>query len=434
MTAPTTLLTSAGARKLAPWRLTLVTVSAAAVALPLLRPTGPGNTGVVDLALIGAMITAAMWASARSHVLRAPYAIPVLVSVVAGALAAVVDVSDTGAARNSLVALAQDVFVFGWAAAITTVGQDRHLLDAFCRAWAYSATAWAALLVGAELLGLNWLAGIQSGDGLRASLTLGDPNLAADYFICGLFVMRAARRPRHNGRRFLACALVVVATLLTLSNGGLLALVVATVAGALFALARRRGVLVAAAAGAALAIGATATVSVVDVPALVTQAEQVSPLARDSIGREAESGGSRSTLVREGLRLWFSGDVVVGAGPSNTESMLRARQAPYVKEAHNDFLAALLERGALGAIGLLLLAVAVAVRVRRICAAVDPPFHDVVPRPELLAAAVLAVAVSALFYEVLHFRHVWALFGLIAALELARRPPRTGRGFGRHGR
>jgi hypothetical protein len=47
-----------------------------------------------------------------------------------------------------------------------------------------------------------------------------------------------------------------------------------------------------------------------------------------------------------------------------------------------------------------------------------PEYRDVVPRPELLAAAAVAVAISAMFYEVLHFRHVWALFGLIAALEL----------------
>jgi hypothetical protein len=46
---------------------------------------------------------------------------------------------------------------------------------------------------------------------------------------------------------------------------------------------------------------------------------------------------------------------------------------------------------------------------------------DVVPRPELLVAALAAIAVSAMFYEVLHFRHVWALLGLVAALELSGR-------------
>ena len=50
------------------------------------------------------------------------------------------------------------------------------------------------------------------------------------------------------------------------------------------------------------------------------------------------------------------------------------------------------------------------------------------PRPELLGAAAGAVLLSALFYEVLHFRHVWALFGLIAAVELwgRRDAPRRG--------
>jgi hypothetical protein len=158
-------------------------------------------------------------------------------------------------------------------------------------------------------------------------------------------------------------------------------------------------------------------VSFVDVHGIVTEAEQSSRLAHDSVGREGESGGSRGTLTREALRLWFTGAVVPGVGPGNTETTLRSRQAPYVKEAHDDYLAALLERGVLGELALLLLAVAVAVRLRRICARPTGPARSVVPRPELLAAAVLAIGISALFYEVLHFRHVWALFGLVAALE-----------------
>jgi len=41
---------------------------------------------------------------------------------------------------------------------------------------------------------------------------------------------------------------------------------------------------------------------------------------------------------------------------------------------------------------------------------------------EALVAALVAVACTGMFYEVLHFRHVWALFGLVAALALAREP------------
>jgi O-antigen ligase len=326
------------------------------------------------------------------------------------------------------------VFVFSWAAAVATVGRDDRLLDTFCRAWAYSAAGWAAVLIFGEIAGIDWLSGISSRDGIRASFTLGDPNLAADYFLCGLLVMRAVRRPRRTGWRWLACTLVVIAVVLTLSNGGILALVIATVLGALLALARRRGFAPTFLLATVLAIGGAIAVMTVDVHGWVTRVEESSPLVRDSIGRQAESGGSRTVLAREGVKLWLRGDTtLLGVGPGNTEATLRGRQAPYVKEAHDDYLAALLERGVLGATALLLLIAAVAVRTRRIASpgGIAPPYLTVVPRPELLAAAVVAVAISAMFYEVLHFRHVWALLGLVAALELSGRrrtvPPGSGR-------
>lgn len=400
------------------WRLAIAAIAVAVVALPILRPAGPGNTGFVDLALVVAMLLAAVWASVRGHVLHLPYALPVVLTVLAGSLAA----ATAGASGHTLLALAQDVFVFAWSAAVATIGQDRPALDAFCRAWAYSATAWAALLLFAELAGLNWLSGINARDGIRASFTLGDPNLAADYFICGLFVMRAARRPRNSFLRFLACLLVVVAVVLTLSNGGFLALLVATALGVLFSIARKRGLVVAVATGGILALGGVTALATIDVHGLLTRAEEASPLVHDSLGRQAESSGSRETLATEGFSLLLRGSLL-GVGPGNTEQTLRAQQAPYVKEAHDDYLAAAIERGPLGVVALILLGVTVAVRCRRISApdGLAPECREVVPRPELLAAAAVAVAISAMFYEVLHFRHVWALFGLIAALEVTGR-------------
>ena len=110
-----------------------------------------------------------------------------------------------------------------------------------------------------------------------------------------------------------ACALVLTAIILTLSNGGMLALVLATAAGALFALARRRGLLVATAAAAVLAIAGGVAVKTIDVHGWVVRVEESSPFVRDSLGREAESGGSRSTLVREAVALWLRGDTVLAA-------------------------------------------------------------------------------------------------------------------------
>src|SRR6185312_1774081 len=139
------------------------------------------------------------------------------------------------------------------------------------------------------------------------------------------------------------------------------------------------------------------------------------PVLRDSIGREAESGGSRQTLVREGFSLWLSNDSPVGVGPGGTKAALQAEQAPYVKEAHDDYLAAVVERGLLGGVALVWLVALVVVRARRI------------GRRDALRPEFAAVLLSALFYEVLHFRHVWALFGLIAAAELWGRRPRAPR-------
>ena len=45
-------------------------------------------------------------------------------------------------------------------------------------------------------------------------------------------------------------------------------------------------------------------------------------------------------------------------------------------------------------------------------------FAEVFPRPELLGAAVIGMFMSAMFYQVLHFRHLWALLGIVAALDL----------------
>jgi len=194
--------------------------------------------------------------------------------------------------------------------------------------------------------------------------------------------------------------------------------------GALLRLVRLGNVAVAVVLGTVLATGGAVAVLTVDVRGIVTRAEESSPLVRDSIGREAESSGSRAILLREGVRLWLRGDTTLwGIGPANTATVLRATQSPYVKEAHDDYVATVLERGVVGAVALLLLVAGVAVRGRRIVArgGIAPSHVDVVPRPELLVAALAAIAVSAMFYEVLHFRHVWALLGLVAALELSGR-------------
>jgi hypothetical protein len=43
-------------------------------------------------------------------------------------------------------------------------------------------------------------------------------------------------------------------------------------------------------------------------------------------------------------------------------------------------------------------------------------FHAAVVKPNALVGALIGTLVASTVYELLHVRHVWALFGLVAAL------------------
>lgn len=395
-----------------------IAITLAMSGLPLLRPGGPGNSGLVDVGLLLGLLAVAAWAIRAHHGLRFPYGPAVAMSVLAGAIAAIA----ASAGLRAGLSLGQDFYVLFWAWAIAAAGREPALLRTAVRAWAVSATLWALVLLLAVLGHVNALAGITARDGTRASLTLGDPNLAANYFVVSLLVLRAARYPLATWLRWVCCALLVTAVVLTESNGGAITLIVATTVGAVLGLYRRRGAAPAVVLACVLLITGGTLASTVSVSDLALRAQASTPLLRDSIGRQAESDGSRSTLLAESIDLWRT-DGLFGVGPSRTKETLDARQAAYVKEAHDDYAATLIERGVLGAFALVMLLAALAVRCRRLVVVPTPPeFHGVLPRVELLAAAVIGVLISAGFYEVLHFRHVWALFGLVAAAAAWRRP------------
>jgi O-antigen ligase len=397
----------------------VVTVMAIA-AMPLLVPAGPGNTAPADVFLAVAIIVSAGWFAGRHQVMRFPYMFPVGLSVLAGALASTVAYARAyNSVGGGLVSLVQDGFVLAWGIAIANLGRDADLLRVITRAWVISATVWAALMIIGVSGHISVLSGETARDGVRAAFTLGDPNLAANYFICSLLVLRAMQYPSRRLVRWSCCALIVAAIGLTGSNGGALVLVAATVLGAIFRMARRRGAVPALIAAGTLIVACVAIGPQVNVSTIVQKAQTSSPLLKDSIGRQAESSGSRSTILAETEQLYLTGDTPLGLGPGGTKAAFQAHLYPYVKMAHDDYTASLVERGVLGGLALIFLLVIIAVRCRRIASRpLRRDYAAIFPRPELLAAAVIAMLISATLYQVLHFRHLWALLGVVAAVDL----------------
>jgi len=398
-------------------RLALGVLAASVVTMPLLRPAGPGNSGPADVAIALAIAATLYWAGSAKIRLRVPYAAPVGLLVIAGALAALV----SGRSGLGAIALTQDLILLTWAAAIANVGREPSAVRTLLRVWALSSIVWAGVLVVAVVAGNVSVSGINARNGGRAMLTFGDANLAASYFVVSIMIVVAARYPRNGFLRLGGMLLLLGALATTGSNGAFIALAAAAVVVLVASAARRFGLVPTTLLVAVVVPFAVAAAVQFPYGDLRRQSADPRSALHQSFGRLSESTGSRSLVLRDDLRLYFS-STPAGIGPGATKPTLISEQNLYAKEAHNDYVGTLAERGVLGALALFLLICAI---VTRSIAIVRQPRSTelvaAVPRPSALVAALTALAVSALFYEVLHFRHLWALLGIVAALQLAGR-------------
>jgi O-Antigen ligase len=391
-------------------------VTAFAVALlPLAVPQGPANTAPIDLLVAGAVAACVLWATAVGFRCRFPYVIAVMLALVGGVVGALVGpVPTTGA-----VALVQDVVLIAWCWAIVNIAHSPSNLRLLLSAWVYSSIGWAVLAFIGLATGSTLLTGQIERQGTRLQLTLADPSYTANYFFISIMIMWATRRPRRRVVRLAAYALLFSAIAATGSNSGMVAVVVGTVIATILGTYRRFGAAAAVAASALIfltGIGLASTVSLADIQAKAHDSRY--SFLRQGIGRSTDSAGQRESLLSESIRLYRSGSPF-GEGPVSTKPRLKQEQAPLIKEAHNDYLAALVERGPIGFIGILALVCSLGVRgvliARRRLAT---GFAAVVARPNALVGAVAGTLVASTVYELLHVRHIWALFAFVAALSI----------------
>jgi O-antigen ligase len=266
--------------------------------------------------------------------------------------------------------------------------------------------------------GTTLLTGQIERQGTRVHLTLADPSYAANYLLLTFMIIWATGRPRRRILRHAASILVVAAMVPTGSNSGVMSLLVGVTVAVVIGIYRRYGIGPAASTLAVLAVGGyllATGLSLVDIQERAHGSRHA--VIRDGIGR-GTSVNQRSMLMGESVALYRDGSPF-GTGPVSTKPRLRIAQAPFVKEAHDDYLAALIERGVVGFAGVVILVAILARHGLRIArGGLSPPFAATVVRPGALVGAVAGTMVVSVVYEIFHVRHVWTLFAFLAAVSI----------------
>ena len=402
-------------RKVAGERLAVVTTAIAVALLPLAVPEGPANLAPNVAFIAIAVLACLLWAGTAGVAWRFPFVIPVGLILIGGAVAGVVG----PVPKAAVVALVQDVVLIVWCWAVVNIARTAANLRLLLATWTYSAIGWAIVAFVGIATGSSVLTGEIERQGTRLQLTLNDPSYTANYFFISIMLVWATRRPRHRVLRYAAYALFLGAIAYTGSNSGIVAVVVGTAVAAVLSLYRRYGIAPAIAASALVVVSAAVLVSTVSLSGIqASAAGSRFSFVRQGLGRSPDSAGQRQSLLQESVDLYRRGSPL-GEGPVSTKPRLKREQAPLIKEAHDDYLAALIERGPIGLIGVLLLVCSLAARglfaTRTRLAA---GFSSIIARPNALVGAVAGTLVAGTVYELLHVRHVWTLFAFVAALSI----------------
>jgi O-antigen ligase len=400
-----------------PGRGVLAVVVVTLALTPLVNPKGPGNTALVDVLMGLSTFSVFAWALRNREAVRLPYIVPMTGLMLTGLASALVSV----APANGVLAIVQEIFLILWCGALVTLCRTRVGLRLVLRTWALTATAWAALLVLAVAGNVSFLLGTTNGGGARVRLFFDHPNMAGNYFMIAFFVVVAAGYPRRLWLRSGACGLLLLAVLLTGSNAALLSLV-AGVMATLFLHVRARSGLIKATAVVTIVVGALGVGwFTIGAPVLAAAQQSDNSLLRYSVGRADRSAEGRVDLFQSQLDLYEKGDLL-GIGPATTFQTLDAEGATLVKEAHSDYLGTLVERGPLGLLFVLgLFGTVVARLIGPTSRPLSARLHAVVPVPAALAGACVAFAATAVTHEVLHYRWLWTLLAVVAALHLLER-------------
>lgn len=413
-----------------PFGVTVAVITAAVAVSGLVNPkAAAGNVAPVDIAMLLGICGVLLWALFGRVPVRLPYVVPMTALMSFGLLAAMLSRNPPQGA----LAVIQEIFLLCWCAAVATFCRTPRTLALVLRTWAVSATGWASLLILAVVTHQRELSGSGAGNvtknvdtsglsgGTRARLLFDHPNMAGNFFMVAVFIVVASGYPRNRLLRGGACVVLLVAMFLTGSNAAMVSLVVGAVVTAFLRLRARAGMVKATAFASVLVVVLGVGWFEVAVPVVDAAQQSNIALLRNSLGRGVRSADARASLFLSQVHLYEHGSLL-GIGPSGTRDALGAAGAVAVKQAHNDYLGTLVERGPLGELALMLLLGAVGIRAAGVTRRpLSPRLAEVVPIPAALVGACAAFAATALTHEVLHYRWLWTLLALVAALHRLNR-------------
>jgi O-antigen ligase len=376
-----------------------------------------GNFGPADAGMLLGIGGTLLWATVSRQVLRTAFLLPVTLLMLAGLISGLAGASP----KAGLLAVAQDFYLLLWGLAVLNTARDGDSAGFLVRTWCVTSLLWGVSLF--VIVGRHALTAT-TGD-TRLAFTA-DTNGAGLYFVISIFVVMAARWPSGQWWRRIGIAFLVADTVLTGSLGALSGLLAGLAMSLVLGVLVRRGPAPAIALFVVIGLGAASAGLFVQQDRVVSAAHTSSdPILRNSLGRGAQSSAEREQLTKETLDLMAHASLL-GSGPNTTETLLRNEQAPYPKQAHNDWIAARVERGVLGFAAVVLLAVEIA---RLAAASRDPTrlrtsYAEVVPATHFLVGGLVTALIFSLTHEVLHDRTVWTLLGLIAAVAIHGSRPR----------
>lgn len=385
--------------------------------LPLLLPSGPGNSALVDLFAVSYVVAALFGLLRSGRPLRWPAGAAFGLILTASLIALVASADPSKGLLNLVI----DLYLFALFLAICNdlSGRERAL-HTILKVWVVAALAWGTLLILTFLQALppalaKALLGQTFDD--RLATTTGNPNLAASFMLVSYFVALSSPWPRWRVARFLVLGWILFGMYVTGSNGALTGVLAGwgfLALGPYLRAARTREQLMAFVGSllllATIALGVT--VAVVGVPRFGL-AEVSTFAARERDGAFADNLGrlDRGTQVR--LQLWDSGfrgsgsRLAIGLGPGEAIDVVVNAKGRN-QSLHNDFIAYLIERGVLGFVGILVLYV-VLLRWAGGLLVAGGRGPDAMRG---LGAGVAANLLMSMSHETMHFRHVWVLFAL----------------------